>query len=31
MQLLFAEGYRMARDGFPWADAPPGVEADTRG
>ena len=30
MKLLFAEGYRMARDGFPWEEAPPGVEVDAR-
>jgi hypothetical protein len=26
MNLLFAEGYRMARDGYPWAEAPPDIE-----
>ena len=26
MNLLFAEAFRMARDGYPWADTPPGVE-----
>ena len=26
MKVLFARGYEMARDGYPWATAPPGID-----
>jgi hypothetical protein len=31
MRALFDIGYMVARDGYPWANAPPGVQAPEAG